>query len=144
MLVWCWATVCDAGRTLDQHWVKDSCLLAIWHNSYQPIRKLNLLSSRPANTRHRYNVGLPSATLAQHYDNIVLTGYPANTRHWDSVGLLLGQRRRRWTNIKPTLAQCIVLAGYSGRLWLCDVVHSSTESPGAMWKKVGVLPWAIY
>ena len=29
--------------------------------------------------------------------------YPANTRHCDSVGLMLDQRRRRWTNIKPTL-----------------------------------------
>ena len=30
----------------------------------------------------------------------------------DSFGLMLGQRRRWWTNIKLTLAQCIVLAGH--------------------------------
>ena len=35
---------------------------------------------------------------------------PANTRHWDSVGLMLGQRCSLWTNITPTLAQCILLA----------------------------------
>ena len=29
---------------------------------------------------------------------------------YDSVGLMLGQRRRRWTNNKLTLAQYIVLA----------------------------------
>ena len=29
----------------------------------------------------------------------------ANRRHWPSVGLLLGQRRRRWPNSKPTLEQ---------------------------------------
>ena len=28
---------------------------------------------------------------------------PANTRRLPNVGLMLGQRRRRWTNIKPTL-----------------------------------------
>ena len=27
MLVKCWATVCDAGRTLKLHWVNVSCLL---------------------------------------------------------------------------------------------------------------------
>ena len=28
-----------------------------------------------------------------------------------NVGLRLGQRRRRWTNIKLTLVQCVVLTG---------------------------------
>ena len=32
---------------------------------------------------------------------------PANT-HWQNVGLMLGQRRRQWPNIKPTLFQCVV------------------------------------
>ena len=36
---------------------------------------------------------------------------PANTTHWNNVGLMLGQRRRRWANIKPTLFQCVVFAG---------------------------------
>ena len=31
--------------------------------------------------------------------------YPANTRRWTNVGLMLGQSRRRWANIKPTLVQ---------------------------------------
>ena len=25
---------------------------------------------------------------------------------------MLGQRRRRWRNIEPTMAQCLVFAGY--------------------------------
>ena len=33
---------------------------------------------------------------------------PANTRHWPNVGLMLGQRRRRWNNISPTLSQHLV------------------------------------
>ena len=32
----------------------------------------------------------------------------ANTRGWPDAGLLLGQRRRRWTHIKPTFAERIL------------------------------------
>ena len=35
----------------------------------------------------------------------------ANMRRWPDVGLLLGQRRRRWANSKPTLGQRLTLAG---------------------------------
>ena len=31
--------------------------------------------------------------------------------HLNTVGLMLGQRRRRWANIKPTVFQCVVFAG---------------------------------
>ena len=42
----------------------------------------------------------------------VLPNTPANTRHLCIVALMLGQRRRRWTNINPTLSvQYFVLAG---------------------------------
>ena len=37
--------------------------------------------------------------------------YPANTSRWPNVGLMLGQRRRRWANIKPTLGQHLVFEG---------------------------------
>ena len=37
--------------------------------------------------------------------------FPANPTHWSNVGLLLGRRRRRWPNNKPTLFQCFVFAG---------------------------------
>ena len=36
---------------------------------------------------------------------------PANTIQCINVGLMLVQRRRRWTNIKPTLDQRLVFAG---------------------------------
>ena len=36
---------------------------------------------------------------------------PANTKCSANGGLMLVQRRRRWTNITPTLAQRFVLAG---------------------------------
>ena len=40
-----------------------------------------------------------------------LTFPQANTSHWPNVGLMLVQRRRRWTNINPTLGQYLVFAG---------------------------------
>ena len=39
---------------------------------------------------------------------------PANTIHCPIVGSMLGQRRRRWTNIEPALGQCLVFAGRQG------------------------------
>ena len=38
--------------------------------------------------------------------------YPENMIHWPNVGSILGQRRRRWTDIDPTLAQFIMLTGH--------------------------------
>ena len=49
------------------------------------------------------------------------SGYiPENMRRWSIVGLLLGQRRRRWANSKPTLVQQLMFAGIiftSAPLW---------------------------
>ena len=38
-------------------------------------------------------------------------GYPSKMRRWTNVGFMLGQRRRRWANIKPTLIQRLMFAG---------------------------------
>ena len=38
------------------------------------------------------------------------TSYPADTRHWAIVGSMLGQRRRRWTNIKQAMVERLVFA----------------------------------
>ena len=35
-------------------------------------------------------------------------GLPINIKHSHNAGLLLGQRRRRWTNIKAELFECFV------------------------------------
>ena len=37
----------------------------------------------------------------------------ANTIRWSDVGWMLGQRRRRWASINPTLGQHLVFAGIS-------------------------------
>ena len=41
---------------------------------------------------------------------------------WHSVGLMLGQRRRRWPNIKPTPGQRLVLPrmGHAALLYLLE------------------------
>ena len=38
--------------------------------------------------------------------------HPADTRRWINVGLTLVQRRGRWSDVKPTLIQRLVSAGY--------------------------------
>ena len=45
-------------------------------------------------------------TLGRHHPSELT----ANTRRWTNVVLMLGQRRRRWPNIKTTLAQGLVFA----------------------------------
>ena len=49
--------------------------------------------------------------LAQWWATVCDAGLPANTIHYNNLGLMLGQRRIRWSNIKPTLFACFVLAG---------------------------------
>ena len=53
---------------------------------------------------------------------------PADTRPWPVAGLLLGQRRRRWTNIDSTSDQRVLLSGW---LWH-TVLITLTKVPGGM------------
>ena len=43
------------------------------------------------------------------HTNLLWKG-PANTRRWPNADLMLGQRRRRWTNIKSALGHRLVFA----------------------------------
>ena len=69
---------------------------------------------------------------------------PGNTKRWPNVGLMMGQRRRRWTNIKPILGQCLVSAGIYVH---CTIGHGVSalnctarlKSP-AVWACLGVDP----
>ena len=56
------------------------------------------------------------------YLSVVVLFYHSITSYmirWPKVGLLLGQRRRRWANSKPTLGQRLVLLG---SVWFCDYI----------------------
>ena len=46
-------------------------------------------------------------TLRYTFDRLI----PANTRHSGNAGLMLTHRLRRWSNLKPALAECLVFAG---------------------------------
>ena len=51
---------------------------------------------------------------------------PANARRWTNADLLLGQRRRRWTNIKSTVIQCLVFFRISQQAKQCWINVVST------------------
>ena len=51
--------------------------------------------------------------------------FPANMRCWPNVGLLLGKRRIRWANSKPTLDQRPIFAGLAfDALGLCTYIYN--------------------
>ena len=55
---------------------------------------------------------------------------PENTRHWTNVGLMLGRRRRRRSNIDPTLVQCLVFSGTFPHLFPFTRAPPRTPSSG--------------
>ena len=68
--------------------------------------------------------------------------HPADTRHSPNAGSMLDQRRRRWSNLKPTLSQCIVLTWHlfidtakSGRLQAASVLLQRRRFSRARSKK---------
>ena len=46
------------------------------------------------------------------------------TTRWNNDVLMLGQRRRRWANIKTLLFQCVVFAG--------ELMHTALQSQKAV------------
>ena len=77
--------------------------------------------------------------FSAHHGHITTEGsrVPANTRRSPNVGTMLDQRRRRWSNIVPTLGECFRFAGESGlcnsliesyRLQGFFIVHSTIDS----------------
>ena len=55
-------------------------------------------------------IGLVESVMRSHIDPVLVAHQP-NTRRWTNADLVLGQRRRRWSNIKLALVQCLVFAG---------------------------------
>ena len=79
MLVQCSTAVYDVGPTLNQHWANVSCLLCsvLWNE-----------------------VSVWGWPTCKH-TTVIMT----NTRSSPSAGLMLGQRRRRWSNLNPALGE---------------------------------------
>ena len=60
--------------------------------------------------------------------------WTADTRRWIIVGLTLVQRRRRWTNVKPTLIKRLVSAGRFNHLR----PHATSKLPQYITVRAGV------
>ena len=67
----------------------------------------------------------------------VYSHFPAYTIHWPSTGSMLVHCLRRWTNNKPTLAQCLLLDGfkvsYCPLALLFSIVLLTNEWVTAFW-----------
>ena len=106
----CWASVAYVGPALNQHWAYALSLLC----------KVGQCAS------------IENTLCLDRY-----IGVPANTIHCPIVGSMLGQRRRRWTNIDPALGQCLVFAG---------VATDSTNPrylPNIYWVNAGPTPQSL-
>ena len=53
----------------------------------------------------------PTGSSGLSVADLSCTQIPESTECSPNAGLLLGQRRRRWTGIKPAFGQCLVLDG---------------------------------
>ena len=73
--------------------------------------------------------------------NLVVISDPANRKLWPNVGSMLGQRRRRWLNIEPTLGQCLIFVGKwrDGKLGQC---WPNVKSAGPSSNQAFYLMWA--
>ena len=88
-----WLDVGPASQTMGQHWATTGSI----NISYLP--------------------GFPN-----NRGWVIQRKYPVNNRPWPNVGLMLGQRRVRWTNTKPTLGQRLMSAEMTGRSLLTDLI----------------------
>ena len=74
------------------------------------------MTLRPMRTDH-VEAESPWAVFLKAYNS----KHPANTRYWANVASMLAHRLRRWPNMKPTLAQCLMFARIRAPTWL-DVI----------------------
>ena len=99
------ATICDAGRTLNQHCINITCL-----PGYECWKKHNPASTSQMLVYCWAGVADGGPTLNQNWFNASCL---LETRS-SYLGLLwLGQHRRRWPNNKPALGQRCLLCGLS-------------------------------
>ena len=64
--------------------------------------------------------------------------FPPNPRHWSDVVLMLGHRRRRWPNIKPTLAQCLMFCWVV--VWSSSGWWTNKSIRWTLWCRYNVYP----
>ena len=64
-----------------------------------------------------------AVTLSCNVSTRLSSNEDENKRYWPNAGLILGQRRRRWPNIKPALGVRLVFVEKTASL--CVIVKSS-------------------
>ena len=69
-----------------------------------------------------------------------LISYPTDTIRWINVGLTLVQRRRRWTNVKPTLIPRTYVASQPYWLIRAALVDSRPHLSGVAYRDI-IRPW---
>ena len=114
MTVQCWPTVCDAGPALKQLWVNVSCLLGrLQPRDWHPVWGGDASVVFSSNIYLKIWLMVVAEVMGDwtKWTTPWSLSIPVYTRHWADVVLMLGQRRRRWTNIKTTPVQCLVFAG---------------------------------
>ena len=128
MLVQCWASVAEVVPALNHLRLLMPCNNHPTQSSTPTLNQCWCVPIRHETlTQCCFNVGPSSATLAHHLNNtgstsrifqtaVVITS-TANARCWTDAGLMLGQRRRRWPSIKPTLFQHLAFTGAASTIY---------------------------
>ena len=146
----CCCSVCAELVSLGQ-----TCLVAAdWQNpGRQKNRLLPAKTRRCMPSKHKTlcqcwpGVGPESQTMSQHQVNIGPTScvcwtraFTPNSSRWTNAGLLLGQRRRRWRNSKPTLCQHLVSAVF-GWVWTyCEISTQCRHNGKLYWPNLSSYP----
>ena len=70
--------------------------------------------------------------------------FSTNTRGWPTAALMFDQHRGRWTNIRTTLAQCLVSKSYQSLLdwnlnWTFRLMSESLKAIDDIWTQHGCL-----
>ena len=111
----CWLNVASTSQTLPQHSIGPEPHTLIYHIWEMNITGSNAEVAPPEIGQG--NCAWPNFDCDWDPWRLGGTRNPANAR--PIVGSMLGQRRRRWPNIDPTMGQRIVFAGNSslGQEW---------------------------
>ena len=118
-------TFANAGPTLRRRWVTVSCWLQ--HDTScnetlcsSPVIRQIILSSEPAGyyftmlTTWPFFCDSQPERAPETMETWGCSDLKVNMEPWPNAGLMLGQRRRRWPNIKTALDRCPVLTWHSG------------------------------
>ena len=101
-LLWCWASVCDAGPTSQQHWINVPCLVVSCHLCPDYV-SLHIITcaGQPNSPTERWP--LPQSRIGPII--FILYDIYCNTRLL-CVGSMLDHRLRQWDNHKPIYIHC--------------------------------------